>query len=329
MEIWQLRTFQVVAETLNFTRAAERLKMTQSAVSHQMKALETELGESLFVRARRGVKLSGAGQAMLEHAQRILEEVDALRQHVAGRRHGPTGRVRAAAATQAFAYLFAPLCEAFIHHHPGIDVSFITAGSTAQTVASIQSGEAHVGIASLPVAPPALAVTELFSDELLAVVPSAHPLARHKVVAPARLRGEPVVLFESGSSIRHLTDGFMKKARWAPRVALESNDMTFVKLMVAHGRGISFLPPWAVREEVLGGRLAVLRIEGHRLRRTVAMVALARYQSAALRAFLDFMSDHRPQLQWMAEGHTAVRLRERPQGSRMRPTNSTTTEGEG
>ena len=68
MELSQLRTFRVVAETLNFTRAAERLGLTQSAVSHQIKSLETELGEPLFIRAKRGVKLSPSGQAALEHA---------------------------------------------------------------------------------------------------------------------------------------------------------------------------------------------------------------------------------------------------------------------
>ena len=79
MDLWQLRTFRVVAETLNFTRAAEQLNLTQSAVSHQIKALETELGEPLFIRAKRGVRLSEPGKLVLEHAQRILDEAEALR----------------------------------------------------------------------------------------------------------------------------------------------------------------------------------------------------------------------------------------------------------
>lgn len=308
MEIWQLRTFQMVAETLNFTRAATRLKITQSAVSHQMKALETELGESLFLRARRGVKLSPAGQAMREHAQRILDEVEALRSAVSGTQSGPTGRVRAAAATQAFAHLFAPLCEAFLQAYPGIAVSFVTTSSTAATLASVQSGDAHVGIASVPVFSPSLSVTDLFSDELLVVVPAAHALARERIVPASRLRGERVILFEGGSSIRRSTDVFFKRARLEPPVALESNDTSFVKLMIEHGQGISFLPPWAVREEVLAGKLAILRVEGHRMPRKIAMVAQVRLQSAPLRAFLEFMLERRQQLRWMAEGHTPMQV---------------------
>src|SRR5436190_11088590 len=104
MELTQLETFRVVAETLNFTRAAERLHLTQSAVSHQIKALEEELGEPLFIRAKRGVKLSQAGKAAMEYVERILEDVDALRERVSGQKGQPQGRVRVAAATQAFVH---------------------------------------------------------------------------------------------------------------------------------------------------------------------------------------------------------------------------------
>ena len=114
MELSQLRTFREVAEALSFTRAAQKLNMTQSAVSHQIKALERELGEPLFIRAKRGVRLSDAGQLALSYAERILDEADALRERIRGDDHEPRGRVRAAAATQAFVHLFARLFESFM-----------------------------------------------------------------------------------------------------------------------------------------------------------------------------------------------------------------------
>src|SRR5260370_11678357 len=126
MELWQLRTFRVVGETLNFTRAGKQLNLTQSAVSHQIKALETELGEPLFIRAKRGVKLSESGRVALEHAERILDEAEALRERVSGREHSTTGSVRVAAATQALVYLFAPFFEYFIRAYPRIQLSFHT-----------------------------------------------------------------------------------------------------------------------------------------------------------------------------------------------------------
>src|SRR4051794_13018536 len=147
MELSQLRTFREVADALSFTRAAQKLNMTQSAVSHQIKALELELGEPLFIRAKRGVRLSDAGKLALEYAARIIEEADALRERVRGGDHEPRGRVRAAAATQAFVHLFARLFESFMRDHEGIELSFRTTVSTEQTVVrkdSSKIGRAHV-----------------------------------------------------------------------------------------------------------------------------------------------------------------------------------------
>ena len=243
MELSQLRTFRVVAETLNFTRAAERLGLTQSAVSHQIKSLETELGEPLFIRAKRGVKLSPAGQAALEHAVRLLDEAEALRERVAGGEHSPAGRVRAAAATQAIVHLFAPLFEEFMRAQPRIDVSFRTTAATDETVADILNGAADVGFASLPVYSPALKIESLFEDELLLVVGHGHRLSvAHGEVAVEELRRERLILFERGGSIRRTTDQFFNKVAIQPALALESNDTSFIKLMVERGIGVSLLP---------------------------------------------------------------------------------------
>jgi DNA-binding transcriptional LysR family regulator len=303
MELWQLRTFRVVAETLNFTRAAERLNLTQSAVSHQVKALETELGEPLFVRTKRGVKLSPVGKVALERAAHILDEAEMLREDVAGREHSPVGSVRAAAGTQAFVHLFAPLFEAFMRSHPGVRVSFRTTVSTDQTLIDILNGAADVGFASMPVYSPTLHVTEVFEDELVLVVAREHPLAKEHHVTTAQIDRERLILFERGASIRRTTDGFFKNASIGPDVALESNDTHFIKLMVERGLGISLLPAWAVRDEVAADKLARLRIEGHRLRRAVAMVSLGRFQAAPTRAFLSFILENKTQLQRMAEGY--------------------------
>lgn len=302
MEMTQLRTFRAVAETLNFTRAAERLHLTQSAVSHQIKALEEELGEPLFIRAKRGVKLSQAGETALEYVERILDDAEALRERLSGREREPAGRVRAAAATQAFVHLFAALFEAFMRAHPGIELSFRTTVSTEQTVADILNGAADVGFASLAVYSPALQVTRLFEDELVLVVGRHHRLARQPEATVGEIEHERLILFERGASIRRATDQFFNRVGVRPELALESNDTYFIKLMVEHGLGISLMPSWAVRDEVGAGRLARLRIADHRLSRSVSMVALGRFQPSPTRAFLAFILRHKARLQEMAAG---------------------------
>src|SRR5215203_439796 len=297
MELSQLRTFREVAEALSFTRAAQKLNMTQSAVSHQIKALERELGEPLFIRAKRGVKLSDAGQLALSYAERIIGESDALRERMRGDDHEPRGRVRAAAATQAFVHLFARLFESFMRDNEGIELSFRTTVSTEQTVADILNGAADVGFASLPVYSPALQVTELFEDELGLVVGARHRLAGARETGVAELRRERFILFEQGASIRRATDAFFKRVDLSPDLALESNDTYFIKLMVEHGVGVSLMPSWAVREEVEAGRLTWLRVAGHRLTRAVAVIALGRFQPSPTRAFIEYILEHRERLQ--------------------------------
>ncbi len=300
MELGQLKTFRVVAETLNFTRAAERLNLTQSAVSHQIKALEQDLGEPLFLRSKRGVKLSQKGKLALEHVERILDESQALRERLSGHDGEPVGQVRAAAATQAFVHLFSDLFEQFMRQHPGIELSFRTTSSTDQTVTDILNGAADVGFASMPVYSPALRVTELFEDELVLVVGQSHRLAKKEHVKASEIERERLILFERGASIRRATELFFKKVHISPMLALESNDTYFIKLMVQHGLGISLLPSWAVRDEVAAGSLAKLRFDGHRLRRSVAMVSLARFQPSPKRAFVSFILGHRKHLQAIA-----------------------------
>jgi DNA-binding transcriptional LysR family regulator len=300
MEIWQLRTFRVIAETLNFTKAAEMLNLTQSAVSHQIKALETELGAPLFIRAKRGVILTSAGKIALEYASRILDEAEEMKERVAGREAALVGRVRVAAATQALVYLFSPLFEAFMEEHEGIELLFRTTVSTEQTVTDILNGTADVGFASLPTYSPTLSVKELVEDELVLVAAPKHRFAGLTTIKAKDVEKERWILFERGSSIRRATDSFFKKLKLEPEKALESNDTYFVKLMIEKGVGISLLPSWAVRDEIQSGKLVKKNIQGHDLRRSVAMVSLKGFQPAPTRAFISYILSQKEKLQAMA-----------------------------
>ncbi len=300
IELWQLRTFAAVAETLNFTKASEKLYLTQSAVSHQMKALEEELGVPLFIRAKSGVILTDAGKIALEYAHRILNEAEEMRESVAGPEKALAGRVRVAAATQALVYLFAPFFEEFMDAFEAVELVFRTTVSTQQTVEDILEGVADVGFASFANYSPVLQVVELFDDELVLVVGKKHRFAGIAEVSIKQLEKEKWILFERGASIRRATDDFFKKVKIEPETALESNDTYFVKIMIERGLGVSLMPAWAVREETRIGKLAQVRIKKHALRRSVAMVSLKGAQSAPIRAFIEFMLAQKERLQGAA-----------------------------
>lgn len=300
MELWQLRTFREVAETLNFTKASEKLNLTQSAISHQIKALEKEFGVPLFIRAKRGVILTDAGRIALEYAERILEETEEMRERVAGLEKRLTGRVRVAAATQALVYLFAPLFEEFMDAHENIELVFRTTTATEQTVEDILNGVADVGFASLAVYSPTLQVTELFDDELVLVVGKKHRLSEKTEVKLAELQRERWILFERGASIRRATDDFFRKLNVEPETALESNDTYFVKLMVEHGLGVSLLPSWAVREEIKNGKLAQIRFKKNQVKRKVSIISLKGTKAAPIRAFIEYILNRKENLQKLA-----------------------------
>ena len=300
MELWQLRTFRVVAETLNFTKASEKLHLTQSAVSHQIKALEEDLRVPLFIRAKRGVLLTDAGKVALKYAIRILDEAEEMRERLAGREIALVGRVRVAAATQALVFLFAPLFEDFMDAHESVELVFRTTVSTEQTVEDILNGVADVGFASLAVYSPNLQVVELFDDELVLVVGKKHRLNEQTEVSINEIKQEKWILFERGASIRRATDNFFKKVKIEPETALESNDTYFIKIMIEHGLGVSLMPSWAVREEIKNGKLAQVKIKNHELRRSVAMVSMKGQQSAPIRAFIAFILEHKEQLQTLS-----------------------------
>jgi DNA-binding transcriptional LysR family regulator len=304
IDLHRLNVFRAAAEARSFTRAGARLHMTQSAVSHQIKALEAEVGEPLFHRGRRGVRLTERGARLLEHAAELFEVAQRLEASL-GAGAPATGRVCVAAATQALVHLFVPMFEAFMRAHPGIEVTFRTTASTDQTVADLRRGAADAGFASLPVDAASLTVTPLFEDELLLVVGHSHPLAAREEVAIGELRGERFILFERGASIRRATDRFFADAGLQPALALESNDSDFIKLMVERGLGISLLPAWVVKDEVAWGWLARLRVRGQRLKRSVALLLPGRFLPAATRAFADFTRARRLDLQKAARGEVS------------------------
>lgn len=301
VDLRRLAVFREAALLRSFTRAAARLHLTQSAVSHQVKALEAEVGEPLFHRGRRGVRLTDRGARLLEDVAELFEAAQRVSAAL-GAASAPTGRVRVAAATQAFVHLFVPFFEAFMRAHPGIEVTFRTTASTDQTLADLKSGAADVGFASLPLESSALTVTPLFEDELVLVVGYAHALAGRDEVGIDEIRGERFILFERGASIRRATDRFFAEAGLHPALALESNDTYFIKLMVERGLGISILPGWAVKDEVAWGWLSRARVRGRRLRRTVALLLPGRFLPGATRAFADFTRGQKAEIQRAALG---------------------------
>lgn len=287
MEVRQLEAFVAIAETGSFTAAAERVSLTQSTVSQQIKALEEELGEALFVRGGRGARLTDAGEHLLPRARIILDALDEIASAFKVLGRPARGRLRVGAASMATAYLFAPLYERFIATHPNIQLLVRSTTTTEETIRQVVSGEIDVGFIAVPASNNSLVVEVVATDEVVLVVGSAHPWADRTSIDPLELDGQPMVAFERGMSHRRTMDNLFAEIGVAPRIVSETNDPQMVKSLIEIGLGIALIPRWAVAREVAAGRLQVLTLGSHRLVRDVNMIYLKRH-TTSVRTFTDF-----------------------------------------
>ncbi|MBF8733639.1 LysR family transcriptional regulator [Pseudomonas guariconensis] len=246
----QLITFATVAEHGNISHAAAALHLSQPAVSGQLKLLQEAFGEPLYQRAGRGVRLTAAGEQLLGHAQRLREtflQAQALRDAMRGMERGT---LRIGASTTPASYLLPYLIADFHARYPDIAIT-TTHGNTAEIVAAL--GELDIALIEGPPGqelPLGTSVTAWREDEIVAIVPSGHPLADGAQVQTLQALGAyPLVLRESGSGVRQLVERAFAREGVPMRVALEIAGVEGIKEAVRAGMGIGFVSAMSIRHE--------------------------------------------------------------------------------
>ena len=220
MELRHLRYFVALAEYLSFTRASERVHVTQSTLSHQIRQLEEEVGQPLFDRIGKKVVTTEAGELFLAFAARALKEVDhgiAMLKPGAG---GLTGRVRIG-ATHTFNIGLIPECVAlFLARHPTVQVR-VEELAADQIGAKLHAGELDIGIAYRPHGPTDLWFEPLYNEEMVLVVSDTHPLAGRKRIRMVELHQQRLVLMPDYFSTRTLLEECFKASGAEPIVVAE------------------------------------------------------------------------------------------------------------
>jgi DNA-binding transcriptional LysR family regulator len=238
VELRRLEYFAAVARHGSFTRAAEELWVTQSALSQQVRRLEAELGVALLRRTSRGAELTPAGEELLPRAEAILAEVAAARADL-DRHAGVTrGRVRVAASTLDSPRLPAALA-AFHREHPGLQIALRHAPA-GEIAALVASGAADVGVASPHGAlPPGVEAFALRDEALVVLLPPEDPPG---TLAIGDLRGRPFILAEPGSSLRETVMAACQAAGFSPVPLFEVSDPATVRFLAHAGLGVSVVP---------------------------------------------------------------------------------------
>jgi LysR family transcriptional regulator, transcription activator of glutamate synthase operon len=288
MELRQLRYVEAVARHRHFTRAAEELHVAQSALSHQIKRLEAELGTKLFARSSRTVTVTEAGQAVAATARSVLDQVDGLRHEVDELRGLVRGEVRVGASFAAGEIDVPRLLVRFSETYPGIEVDLFegTAGEMLTNLTDDRIDAAFSLLVEEP--PPEIAVEPLSEEEVVAAFPAGRGPARDRVTA-AELARHSLVMPRSGSAIKRAVEHFFARAGKTPNISLESGDPLLLRWLVSGGFGAALLPGSLTRREgppidVRGLRPAV------RLPATLIWRG-RRHQTPAARAFIDFVRE--------------------------------------
>ncbi|MFE3181333.1 LysR family transcriptional regulator [Streptomyces violascens] len=270
MQFQQLTYFVAVAETRHFTRAAERVHVSQPSLSQQIKALENELGAELFSRARGNIALTDAGEALLPLARRILADADTARIEVQELAQLRRGRVRLGATPSLCTGLLPDVLRAFHDRHPGIQL-LIEEGGSHDLVRELARGALDLAliVLPLPAGSPALTTIELLQEDLVVVSSAAEaPPGSDPAVRIADLRDAPLVMFRHGYDLRELTVAACRAEGFEPAFTVEGGEMDAVLGFVRAGLGVAVVPSMvAARARDL--RVTPLARPG--LRRTIAL----------------------------------------------------------
>ena len=247
MTLSQLQVFVTVVDEGSFTLAAEVIGMTQSAASHALTALETELGVSLLARDRNGVVMTEVGQKIVEQARSMLAQAENIRQQAAASRGLAAGKVRIGSFPSTSTRLLPGIIREFGQQYPGIEIVLFE-GTDQEVHQWITDRTVDLGFVSFWA--DGLETVPLTQDEMVVVLPPGHSLCRAERLGVKSLSETPFILSKSGCELI-VTDLF-RRAKVSLHARFEASDTTTILAMVQEGLGISIVPALALPTNPIG-----------------------------------------------------------------------------
>lgn len=250
-----VETFCAVVEAGSFNLAAERLHLSQPAISKQIKAMEAELGVQLLLRSARGVELTPVGRQIHRMARRALAVEEGCQRAAEAWKGEEKGRLVVGAGLTLILFTLPPVIQAFRERVPGVQLEVVT-GDSRESLGRLLSFQVDVALVTSPVPHPEVQPIPLFIDPLVVVAAPGIPLPQ----TIPDLGDAPLIAFRRGSGIRQYVDQVLEGRGARPQVAMEFDSIEAIKTMAGLGLGLALLPLSAVREEVAHGRLAMIRL---------------------------------------------------------------------
>jgi DNA-binding transcriptional LysR family regulator len=236
----RLRTFSYVVELGSFSAAAERLDLSQPAVSLQVRELEKHVGVRLIERVGRRATPTAAGEELLDHARRIDAAVGAALDAMTRHAKGTIGRIRLGTGDTACIYFLPPVLRALRNKFPSLDI-VVSTGNTPDILKSVDDNMIDVGLITLPAPGRMFDVQPVLDDEFVAIT-ARGAVALPEKVTPSDLAKLPVVLYEPGANTRQLIDQWAMRAGIALKPVMELGSVEAIKELVGAGLGCSIVP---------------------------------------------------------------------------------------
>jgi len=285
MDLAQLEVFLTVAREGRFSRAAEKLFRTQSAVSQTIHKLEEELGEPLLDRSSRDGLLTDAGRVLQEYAERLLNLRSDAQEALVELRELHKGKL-AIAANEFTALYLLPVLGEFRRLHPMIKI-VVQRALGSHIPDDVLRHNSELGVLTYDPQEPQLCSTVVYLDELIFVVPPTHPLARAQQVSIRQLGAESFVAHIVSSPYREKVIQAFKRHKTPLHMDIELPTLQAIKRFVAMGNGVALLPEISVENELARGELVRIAVRELRLHRKLRLVyRKSASLSHAARAFL-------------------------------------------
>ncbi|HYM49285.1 MAG TPA: LysR family transcriptional regulator [Candidatus Limnocylindrales bacterium] len=258
MLLAQIEGFLEVARRGNVSRAAEALFVTQPTLTARLHILERELGQALFTRTRRGMRLTDAGRLFLPYAERAVRSVRDGRQALLDAASESGGRLVLGAAPAVSTYVLPLLLERFAARYPRVDVAVRT-GHSEDMLQMLLREEVQLAMVRA-LRHPDIESVPLYQEELVLVVPADHAFAGRRAVGIADVSHERLIFFDRTSSYYELTQTFFLKLGVTPREVMELDNIESAKKMVERRLGVALLPRTAVSRELTAGSLCLVHV---------------------------------------------------------------------
>ncbi|HEY7795321.1 MAG TPA: selenium metabolism-associated LysR family transcriptional regulator [Gaiellaceae bacterium] len=291
MDTRQLAAFVAVVERRSFSQAAERLGVTQPAVSLQVRALEKRLGTQLLDRSGRRVEPTEAGLRLYRGAQRLLSLEEQLLEEIAGEAEGElTGELRLGASTGPAAVVVPLLLCEFQRAHPEVRIA-LTVSDTQSIVDRVAARDLELGIVGAARRQRAVRFEPLLEDEVILACPPGHPFAGRTITLD-ELREENLIVMQEGAGVRQIVEDELRALGTRLRdldVRLELGLQESVRSAVQAGYGVTFISRTAVEPELAAGTLSAARVQGLEPRREISLArSVGRAATRAADAFVEF-----------------------------------------